>query len=88
MSDNITPAQKVVMKEVAREVVKEAVPEAVKETLSNLGIDTSNINEVQKDFIWLRQFRQLLSSAWSKAFFAGCVAVAMYIMSTSFGVGA
>lgn len=86
----ITNEQKEIMQEIAeataKEVVKEAVPEAVKQTLENLGVDTTSVNEVQKDFIWLRRVRTLADSVWTKAVIAVAVAITMYALGKSTGI--
>ena len=74
------------MKEIAKETVKEAVPEAVKETLRSLGVDTSNVNDVQKDFLFLRKIRTVMDSMWAKLITTAFVALGMYTIAQAFPI--
>lgn len=87
MADNDTAQQqsailtKEEIREVAHRAAEEAAEEAVSRVLTRLGIDSQTPIEMQRDFRWLRDWRQASESAHKK----GVLAIMLILLSGLMG---
>jgi hypothetical protein len=66
---------------------KEIITETVNQTLTGLGLDLKEINEMQADFIYLRKSRKNNEDIWQKikaAIITVCVPSFVYSLYRSF----